>query len=81
MDRYTHVYLYHPFPAIVMSDVVRNLADSLTRTPRKLTLIYRNPVCHSLVLESGYRKVAEFPGPEHPTFVYEIEGFRKEQGV
>jgi len=74
LDRYTFVYLYHPFPAIVMADVMRNIADSLKRSPRKMTLIYRNPVCHPLVVESGYRKIADFPGPEHPTFVYEAVG-------
>jgi len=75
LDRYNYVYLYHPFPAVVMADVMRNIVDSLKRTPRKMTLIYRNPVFHSLVLEWGCRKIADFPGPEHPTFVYEIEGF------
>ena len=60
-DRYTFFYLYNPFPALVMSQTLRHIANSLNKRPRNVVLIYCNPVCHSLVVEAGFRKIAEFP--------------------
>jgi len=53
LDPFTHVYMYHPFPCAVVERVCANLQASLTRRNRKLTLIYKNPVCEETVLESG----------------------------
>src|SRR5947209_19998796 len=52
-DRFTHIYFYHPFPEVVMKEVIANLAQSLTRAPRRLVLIYKNPQEHSTVMGSG----------------------------
>lgn len=53
LDRFTHVYMFNPFPAAVMRHVVANLVDSVRRRPRPLTIIYFFPVCHDVIMASG----------------------------
>ena len=63
LDRFTHVYMYHPFPCNVVKEVMANLAKSLARVERDVTLIYANPVCHDTILEAGFFTLeAEFQG-------------------
>jgi SAM-dependent methyltransferase len=52
LDRFTHVYMYNPFPRTVVKEVVQNLAASLARVPRTLTIIYYYPVCDDVIMES-----------------------------
>jgi hypothetical protein len=53
LDEYTHIYMYNPFHAPVMKVVAENLRRSLERRPRELTVIYRNPVCHAELVQTG----------------------------
>jgi SAM-dependent methyltransferase len=53
LDSFAHIYLYNPFPSSVMKEVLHNLALSLGRAPRTLTLIYCNPILDDLILGSG----------------------------
>jgi len=53
LDRFTHVYMFNPFPGAIVKRVLENLAVSLERAPRCLTLIYNNPVCHETIMASG----------------------------
>jgi tRNA1(Val) A37 N6-methylase TrmN6 len=57
LDRFTHVYMYHPFHEAVVDAVIANVAASLARAPRWLTLIYKNPVWHDAILASGLFRV------------------------
>lgn len=57
LDRFTHLYMYHPFPCHVVEAVCKNLAASLLRRPRSVTLVYRNPVCHEGVMRTGLFQV------------------------
>ena len=57
LDRFTHVYMYHPFPCAVVERVVANLGASLARHERRLTAIYANPVCHRVLADSGLFRV------------------------
>lgn len=59
IDRFTHIYIFNPFPCAVVKQVLDNLAVSLARTPRRLTLIYNNPVCHDTIMESGLFRMDE----------------------
>jgi hypothetical protein len=52
-DRVTHIYMYNPFPCAVLSQVIANLAASLKRFPRALTIVYRNPRCHDEIVASA----------------------------
>jgi ribosomal protein L11 methylase PrmA len=63
LDEYTHVYFYHPFPCNVMEPVIKNIEASLTRRPRNMTIIYRNPVCHRAVIAGSLFKQVREIGP------------------
>jgi hypothetical protein len=70
-DRITHVYMYNPFPCEVMREVLTNLATSLARVPRPLTLVYRNPLCHDVIVASGlFDAENEWRPDEHTWCVY-----------
>ena len=69
-DAYTLLYLYNPFPAVIMKRVMDNLTLSIRRQPRRMTLIYKNPTCHDLLAASGFRKTREFEHSPLPFYVY-----------
>jgi len=73
-DAYNCLYMFHPFPAVVMDGVLRNLQVSLERVPRKVTLIYKNPVCHDTVIAHGFRQVKQFEHTIPPFRIYEHVG-------
>lgn len=73
LDDITHVYMYNPFPCDIMRKVLGNLAESLAKKPRALTLIYKNPICHQTVLDSNLfasHKEFSFPLSNHAFQVY-----------
>jgi SAM-dependent methyltransferase len=58
LEPFSHIYMYNPFHEPVMREVLVNIAESLERAPRDLTLIYCNPQHHDLLIESGIFIVA-----------------------
>lgn len=54
LDAYDVVYLFNPFPEKVVAAVVGNLADSLARAPRQVTLLYLNPTAHHAIVEGPF---------------------------
>jgi cyclopropane fatty-acyl-phospholipid synthase-like methyltransferase len=54
LDQVTHVYMFNPFPESVMTIVMGNLRRSLTCAPRRLTIIYMYPFCHTAILGAGF---------------------------
>jgi tRNA1(Val) A37 N6-methylase TrmN6 len=71
-DRFTHIYMFNPFPEAVTAQVMKNLRASLKRKPRKLTMIYFFPVCHDVIMQSGlFIKEMEIATKfTHPYFIY-----------
>lgn len=62
LDVYNHVYFYNPFAAEIMKKFVENLKESVRRAPRKVRIIYNNPVCHSEVASGGtFFRIGDFP--------------------
>ncbi len=43
LESYNYFYFYSPFPQSVMSAVITNITNSLTKNPRTVRLIYCNP--------------------------------------
>jgi SAM-dependent methyltransferase len=76
LDRYTFIFMYNPFPECVLKDVVANIAQSVARAPRRLRLIYSNPLCESAILASGeFRRTHVYePYPDYRICVYETSG-------
>ncbi len=71
LDEFNYFYFFSPFPAAVMSAVVRNIRASLTNKPRKATIIYFNPECHdAMVTDSPFVKINEFNHHELKFYIY-----------
>jgi hypothetical protein len=60
-DSYNYFYLYNPFQEDIMREVISKIENSLIEKPRHVTLIYKNPVCHKVVIENSvFKKSNEF---------------------
>lgn len=72
---YNFFYIANPFPRSVMREVLQALQASLRNRPRTLRVLYRTPADDALLLEHGFRKIAEFPGRHGfhgPIYVYTV---------
>jgi len=78
-DRYTHLYMAHPFPASVLAETLNTVVSSLSRRPRRLVLIYLNSLSHDAIVgeshdtivAAGFEKLSEFQGEWGPIMVYQ----------
>jgi len=71
LDRYTYLYMFNPFTALVLKPFMDNVIESIRRKPRKVTLVYRYPVDEPVILAVGFNKVCEFLHASHPFVIYE----------
>jgi SAM-dependent methyltransferase len=71
-DDYTYIYMYNPFPEVVLRSVIGNLSVSVERRRRNLTLIYKNPVFHAIIVSAGFRQIGEtlLTHLHHPFRIY-----------
>lgn len=46
-------FLFNPFDAVVMGQVIANIQASLERRRRRVWIVYNNPVCHEVIQRSG----------------------------
>ena len=68
---YNYIYLFNPFFGQVFDDFMHKLIHSLVSHPRKLTILYAHPTCHSMVMQHNiFKKVNEFRLGYYPLFVY-----------
>lgn len=78
LDGFSHLYLYNPFPEAVFERFLDRLQESLERRPRRLTLIYKNPVCGAAlqrVRAQASLTTWDFPGGDHHRIeVYTLYG-------
>lgn len=51
------IFLFNPFDDTIMSGVLENIEVSLENNPRKMTIIYVNPLQKHLFLEGGYKEI------------------------
>lgn len=70
-DRFTHAYLFNPFPATVCEEVHKGWLASLDRSPRPLTVICKYPEgCLPQCFQNGFRLVNKFEfAASHPFYV------------
>ena len=52
-EPYNYIFMYNPFPAVVLKQVLANLEASIERKPRAVNLLYSNPLHEDAVLASG----------------------------
>ena len=62
-DEPTVLYLFNPFPEHVLREVLANLLDSLSRSPRPVVVIYHNLVFERVFVESEWLQ-AEYRTPQ-----------------
>jgi SAM-dependent methyltransferase len=72
LDPYTVVFMYSPFPGAVLMRVLANLKASVSRVPRTVRLLYRNPVHEDLLLDAGFTRTRCFDGCEMLFCLYEL---------
>jgi len=51
------LFLFNPFDDIIMSAVIENIEISLEKAPRKISIIYANPLLKHLFMDAGYKTV------------------------
>jgi SAM-dependent methyltransferase len=50
------IFFFNPFDEVIMSAVVNNIFTSLKKNPRKISIIYVNPLHKELFLKAGYKE-------------------------
>jgi len=56
-DNVDCIFFFNPFDEIIMSAVVNNIFESLQDNPRKLYIIYVNPLHKDQFLKAGYTEI------------------------
>jgi SAM-dependent methyltransferase len=51
------IFMFNPFDDVMMSGVAENILASVEANPRKITLIYANPVCKQELLDIGFKQL------------------------
>ncbi|MDB5203393.1 MAG: hypothetical protein JWQ27_2802 [Ferruginibacter sp.] len=51
------IFMFNPFDEMVMKAVWENIRQSLKRAPRKMTIIYLNPLYKHIFLKAGYKEI------------------------
>ncbi|MBR0382959.1 MAG: class I SAM-dependent methyltransferase [Eubacterium sp.] len=59
-ENYDTFYLYNPFDEAIVEKCTDRIMSSLERRPRKLTVIYCNPVCGDSLKRKGFKEEGHF---------------------
>ena len=51
------IFMFNPFDDVIMSGVINNIEESIHQNPRKITIIYLNPLQKHLLINIGYREI------------------------
>ena len=71
LDRYTHFYLFNPFPEPVLKKVLQNIQESFQKKPRKITIIYNCPRLRNLINDHPlFDEVKEIKGKYWSTVIF-----------
>ena len=54
------IFFFNPFDDVIMSGVIENIEMSLERSPRRIMVLYINPMQKHLFLEAGYQQTWHF---------------------
>ena len=58
-NNYKYFYLYNPFPEKIFEKVIVKMDEQIKE--KKIFLIYNNPVCHELLINSEFFLIKQFP--------------------
>ena len=76
LDNYHNFYFFFLFSYELTKAVLQNILDSLKRKPRKMAIFYAEPMCHSIIMQSGkfelVKKIDRFlGGATYSAYIYE----------
>jgi SAM-dependent methyltransferase len=54
------LFLFNPFDDLVMTDFLKQVAQSLQKNPRPLKVLYANPQCKKQWLDAGFKEIDHF---------------------
>lgn len=70
-DSYNYIYMFNPFPQIVMEKVMQHIYESLKKNKRKIVIIYKGPFCHSTIVnEEVFTLKSVMNGKTLPYHIY-----------
>jgi SAM-dependent methyltransferase len=52
-EDYDYLYIFNTFPEMVFKKVIENITRIIEKNNKEIYIIYLNPVCHSLIMNSG----------------------------
>lgn len=55
---YNYFYLFNPFPKNIMDVFVQHLCENIKQNPRKVTILYLNPVCQDCFIKHGFQIIS-----------------------
>ena len=71
LEEYNYIYMFNPFPCNIMKNVITNINQSLKSNPRKIIIIYNNPVCHETIINSSFFDlIKEFYNLPNDLYIY-----------
>lgn len=71
LDRFTHFYLFNPFPEAVLKVVLQNIQESYQKKPRKITFIYNCPRLRDIVNDHPlFEEIKEIKGKNWDTVIF-----------
>lgn len=53
IDRFNYFYFANPFTGHIFSTVIDNIINSVAKFPRTVRIIYYNPKCHDMIMNTG----------------------------
>jgi tRNA A58 N-methylase Trm61 len=74
LDRFTHFYLFNPFPEAVLQEVLQNIQASYQKKPRKITFIYYCPRLRDIVNSHPFfEEIKEVKGKKWDAVIFSNE--------
>tara|TARA_B100000963_G_C22588283_1_gene654212 strand:+ start:796 stop:1404 length:609 start_codon:yes stop_codon:yes gene_type:complete len=58
-NNYNYFYLYNPFPKKIFEKFIKRINEQIKN--KEIFIIYNNPVCHDLLIDSNFLLVEKFP--------------------
>jgi len=58
-NNYNYFYLYNPFPKKIFEKVIKRINEQIKN--KEILIIYNNPVCHDLLIDSNFLLIEKFP--------------------
>ena len=52
-----HIFMFNPFDEVIMDAVAENILESFEINPRKITVVYVNPLYKQELLNVGFKEI------------------------